>query len=123
MNSTDADTRGERIAMMLRARSVAVIGASARRDTFGHNVVTYLSNTGYRGKIYPVNARYGEVEGFRCYASMAEVPEAVDCAILAVADERLEAALESAVVAGAHSAVIFGSAVEDTAADRAPLTQ
>ncbi|HZS84964.1 MAG TPA: acetate--CoA ligase family protein [Stellaceae bacterium] len=107
---------------MLRAQSIAVIGASAKAESFGHNVVTHLTGTGYRGRIYPINPRYGEIAGLRCYAALGDVPETVDCAVLAVADERLEAALEAAAAAGARSAVIFGSAVEAEQPGRPPLT-
>jgi acyl-CoA synthetase (NDP forming) len=107
---------------MLRARSIAVVGASNRADSFGHNVVTHLTGTGYRGNLYPVNPRYEELAGLRCYPSLADVPERVDCAVLAVADEHLEAALAAAAAAGARSAVIFGTAIEAEQPDRPKLT-
>jgi len=107
---------------MLRARSIAVIGASGKSGAFGHNVVTHLIDTGYRGRVYPVNPRYDDVAGLRCYSAVSALPEVVDCAILAVADDRLEATLEAAATAGARSAVIFGAAVEEPTAGRPPLT-
>jgi acyl-CoA synthetase (NDP forming) len=110
------------IEAMLRARSIAVIGASNRADSFGHNVVTHLTGTGYRGNIYPVNPRYEELAGLRCYPALVDVPERVDCAVLAVADERLETALEAASAAGARSAVIFGTAIEAEQPGRPQLT-
>ena len=110
------------VAAMLRARSIAVIGASGKSGAFGHNVVTHLIDTGYRGRVYPVNPRYDDVAGLRCYSAVSALPEVVDCAILAVADDRLEATLEAAATAGARSAVIFGAAVEEPTAGRPPLT-
>ena len=110
------------VAAMLRARSIAVIGASGKAGTFGHNVVTHLLDTGYQGRVYPVNPRYDEVAGLRCYSSIDVLPEAVDCAILGVADDKLEATLEAAATAGARSAVIFGAAVEEPVPGRPPLT-
>jgi acyl-CoA synthetase (NDP forming) len=111
----------DRVAAMLRARSIAVIGASGRAGTFGHNVVTHLIDTGYQGRVYPVNPRYDDIAGLRCYSAVDALPEVVDCAILAVADDKLEVALEAAAAA-ARSAVIFGTAVEEPTAGRPPLT-
>ena len=107
---------------MLRARSIAIIGASAKAGTFGHNVVTHLIDTGYQGHIYPVNPHYDHIAGLRCYSAVDALPEVVDCAILAVADNKLEATLEAAAAAGARSAVIFGAAVEEPSVGRLPLT-
>lgn len=107
---------------MLRARSIAVVGASNRGESFGNNVITHLTSTGYTGKIYPVNPRYDLIEGLPCYSSVSSIPERVDCAVLAVADERLEAALEGAAAARARSAVIFGTAVEPQQPGRPLLT-
>ncbi len=117
------ETRRDPVATMLRARSIAVIGASAKEDSFGYNVVNYLTSTGYHGEIYPVTPRYQSIGDLRCYSSIADAPQPVDCAILAIADQRLEAALEAAISAGARSAVIFGTAVEDGAANRKILTE
>ncbi|MBV9522364.1 MAG: acetate--CoA ligase family protein [Alphaproteobacteria bacterium] len=111
------------VAAMLRARSIAVIGASGKSGSFGHNVVTHLVDTGYGGRIYPINPRYEEIAGIRCFAEIATLPERVDCAVLAVADERLETALADAAAAHARSAVIFGSAMEEPGRPGMPLTE
>ena len=52
-----------------------------------------LRRGGFEGAIYPVNPGYDEVDGYRCYPSIAEVPEPVDLAILGVANARVEQAL------------------------------
>ena len=116
------DIRRDSVATMLRARSIAVVGASGKVGTFGHNVVSHLIETGYRGQIHPVNPRYDEIEGLACYAEIDRIPTPVDCAILAVADNRLESALEAAAASGARSAVIFGTAIEEAPAGPLPLT-
>lgn len=120
--TTQEDFRRASVATMLRARSIAVIGASGKTGTFGHNVVSHLIETGYGGQIHPVNPRYDEIEGLPCYAEIDRIPAPVDCAILAVADNRLEVALEAAAASGARSAVIFGTAIEEAPVGPTPLT-
>lgn len=114
---------GGAVAAMLRARSIAVVGASDKEGSFGHNVVRHLVDTGYGGRLYPINPRYEEIAGLKCFAEIAALPERVDCAILAVADERLESALEAAAAASARSAVIFGTAIEEPGRHHIPLTE
>jgi len=98
---------------MLDARSVAVVGASVKAGSLGNSMVVELLRGGYERPIYPVNPGYEEVQGLRCYPSIADVPEAVDLVILGVANARIEQALRDAADAGARSAVTFSSLYEE----------
>src|SRR5439155_13536222 len=72
---------------MLEARSVAVVGASARPGSFGETLMIQLLGGGFEGEVHPVNPRYDEILGHRCVGSLAELAEAaglVDLAILGV---------------------------------------
>ena len=69
----DGDDRSA-LRAMLEAESVAVVGASARPGSFGEQMMLELMEGGYRGGIFPVNPRYEEVLGHRCFASIAELP-------------------------------------------------
>jgi acyl-CoA synthetase (NDP forming) len=97
---------------MLEARSVAVVGASVKAGSLGAQMMAELRRGGFAGAVYPVNPGYAEVDGHPCFASIAEVPEPVDLAILGVANARIERALADAVAAGARSAVTFSSLYE-----------
>ena len=57
-------------------RSVAVVGLSAEWHRPSHFAAKYLQQHGYR--IIPVNPRYTEVLGERCYASLTDIDEKVD---------------------------------------------
>jgi len=98
---------------MLEARSVALVGASARPGSFGGRMLAEVSKSGARPRLYPVNPRYAELGGRRCYPSLAELPEAPELALLAVPDAVLEEQLALAASVGSRSAVIFGNAHED----------
>ena len=94
---------------MLEARSVAVVGASARPGSFGNQLLSQLLRGGYRGAVHPVNPRYREVLGLPCHPSLAEAPGPVDLAVLAVPNGALEAQLAAAAAGGVPAAVIFAS--------------
>ena len=102
------------IDMLLNPRSIAIIGASAVSGKHGHKVVDNLVHCGFPGRIYPVNPRGGEIEGLKCYVSVADIPEPVDCAMLVIpASAALEAVRECAV-AGVRAVVIGASGFAET---------
>jgi uncharacterized protein len=59
-----------------RSRVIAVVGLSANWYRPSYFAAKYLRDHGYR--IIPVNPRYAEVLGERCYPDLAAIPEAVD---------------------------------------------
>lgn len=97
---------------MLEARSVAVVGASVKEGSLGAQMMAELRRGGFDGAVYPVNPGYEEVDGHRCYPSIADVPEPVDLAILGVSNARVEQAMIDAGAAGAASAATFSSLYE-----------
>jgi acyl-CoA synthetase (NDP forming) len=107
---------------MLGARSIAVVGASVREGSVGHQSLVELRDGGFDGRVYPINPKYDEVLGWRCYPTIADVGEPVDLVILGVANALLEDQLRAAAAAGAGSAVIFASCYEPPREDVPPLT-
>jgi len=95
---------------LLEARSVAVVGASTRRGSPGHQSVRQLVTGGFRGRVFPVNPRYREIEGIPCWPSLEAIPDSVDLVILGVPNRLLEEQLVAAGESGAEAAVIFASA-------------
>jgi acetate---CoA ligase (ADP-forming) len=109
---TASPAPGDAVRAMLEARSVALVGASPRPGTFGSRMLEEAGKSGARPRLYPVNPRYAELDGRRCYPSLAELPEAPELALLAVPDAALEEQLILAAEVGSRSAVIFGNAHE-----------
>jgi acetate---CoA ligase (ADP-forming) len=97
---------------MLEARSVALVGASPRSGSFGSRMVQEVTKSASRPRVYPVNPKYADVDGLRCYPELTDLPEPVDLALLAVPDAALPDQLALAAGCGARSAVVFGSAYE-----------
>ena len=95
-----------RLDPLLRPRSVAVVGASARVDSLGDWALRNLGLGGFKGRLYPVNPNYDNLQGHRCFPSLADLPETPDCVIFAVGDHRLESSLDEAIAAGVPAAVI-----------------
>ena len=99
-----------RLQPLLEPRSIALVGASARPDSFGYATLRNLANPYYAGRIHAVNPRYDRIDDIDCYPSLDDISESVEHAVLSVANTRIEAALVDAVKAGVRSVTIFGSA-------------
>ena len=76
------------IGRLLTPGSVAVVGASNDTAKIGHAVLRHLLDYGFAGPIYPVNPTVRHVAGVPAHASIEDIPDDVDLAVLAVpADE------------------------------------
>ncbi len=102
----------EAVRAMLEARSIALVGASARPGSLGAQMISEVGRSSSRPRTYLVNPRYSEIGGAGCLPSLADLPEPVDLAVLAVPDTALEEQLAAAARANARSAIIFGSAFD-----------
>ena len=63
-------------------KTVAVVGASSDRGKFGNKAVRAFRAQGYR--VIPINPSEAEVEGLRTFATVLDVPEAIDMATVYV---------------------------------------
>ena len=107
-----ADPGHTALTAMLEARSVALVGASARPGSLGARMIDQLARSPSRPRTYLVNPRYADIGGVPCLPSLAEVPEPVDLAVLAVPDTALEDQLALAARTNVRSAIIFGNAFD-----------
>ncbi len=63
-------------------RSVAVIGASERPFSVGGTLWRNMHGGGFAGAVYPVNPKYATLSGQRCYASVDDLPETPELAVV-----------------------------------------
>lgn len=74
----------DQIHALLHPTSIAVIGASNNSEKIGYAVVHNLKESGYQGKVYPINPSSEEIQGLKTYQKVKDVPGAVDAAIIVV---------------------------------------
>ena len=91
---------GADLTPLLAPRSIAVVGASAKVGSFGHNLYTNLRNSGFSGVLYPVNPNRRYIETVPAVPNLAELPEPVDLAILLVPAARVPDVARQGVEAG-----------------------
>ena len=69
---------------IMKPKSIAVIGASTKAKTIGSEIMQRLRDYKFNGDVYPINPKGGEIEGFKAYTSILEVPGEVDLAVIVV---------------------------------------
>lgn len=72
------------ISFFFNPKSIAIVGASPKPRSLSRLILENLEKIGFRGNIYPVNPKYAEVLGLKCYGSLQEIQGSVDIVVLAV---------------------------------------
>jgi acyl-CoA synthetase (NDP forming) len=104
--------RPDPLAVMLEARSVALVGASPRPGSLGARMIAEVAKSPAAPRTYLVNPKYEKIGAERVYPSLASLPEPAELALLAVGDAALEEQVSAAAEAGIRSVTIFGSAFD-----------
>ncbi|MGC2113610.1 MAG: acetate--CoA ligase family protein [Pseudolabrys sp.] len=97
------------IEKLLCPKSVAVVGASSNIHGLRGRILEIILSHPFGGKVYPVSRSAREVQGLKAYASVDELPEPVDLAIVIIPAAYVPAELERCGRAGIKAAVILSS--------------
>jgi acetate---CoA ligase (ADP-forming) len=108
-------------------RSIAVIGASRRRDSIGFALLHNLVANQFEGAIFPVNPHAHAIHSLRCYASIAEIPDPIDLAVVMVPRAAVQEVIEQCLARGVRGLVVitagFGETGPEGAAREARLRE
>src|SRR5690606_37440863 len=94
---------------VLNPSSVAVIGASRNADKIGGRPIDYLKRFGFKGKIFPINPSYPEVQGMQSFPDIPSLPEVPEVVIVALPGEAAVAAVEQCASMGTKAAIVMSS--------------
>src|SRR6476469_222333 len=98
--------------------SIALIGASRDLEKIPGRLLSMLRKNQFPGRIYPINPNYGDIDGLKCYASIADVREPIDLAVVIIP---ASGALEQCAAAGVRNAVIISSGFAEEGGDSAAM--
>ena len=84
---------------------VAVVGATPEPHSGGWHLLINLT-FGYKGPIYPVNPKYDEILGLKCYSRVSEIKGPLDLALIFIPAPSVPQALEDCVMKGVRGAII-----------------
>src|SRR5580698_8017018 len=95
------------VSSLIQPKSVAIIGASARRRTQGNGVIQNLQNAGFAGRIIPVHNTAAEIDGLPTAGAIEALPHDTDLAVVAIPAPSVAETLASLDRAGVRSAMVF----------------
>jgi uncharacterized protein len=105
--------------ILTSVRTIAVVGASPRRERPSHGVMAYLQQRGYRAIPVNPNAAGATINGETCYARLADVPEPIDMVDVFRRTEMAGGVVDEAIAAGAKVVWMQLGVRDDDAAARA----
>jgi acyl-CoA synthetase (NDP forming) len=98
---------------LINPGSVAIVGASETRGSFGERTLSNMS--AFTGKVYAINPKYQNLLGRPCVPSLADMPESPDCVVLCVARPMVEGMIENAAAVKAGGVIVYASGFAETA--------
>src|SRR5690606_26291694 len=102
-------TAGTSLDCFFHPRAVAVVGASERPGSVGRQLFENLSSAGFQGKLYPVNHRRSSVLGKRAFASVRDIEDEVDLAVIATPADGVLEVLEACAEKGVKGALVLSA--------------
>ena len=115
--------QGPDISPIFEATSVALIGASEREGSLGTVVLKNLVDAGFQGTIYPVNPKHDTVQGRKCFASLRDIEERVELAVIVTPAQAVPDVLDDCGANDVPAAVILSAGFRESGEDGRALEQ
>ena len=109
----------EQLDKIMRPKAIAVVGASTKDHTIGSDIMKRLKEYKFTGNIYPVNPKGGEIEGFKAYTNVKEIPGEVDLAIIVIAQKFVLQAIDDCHEKGIKGICIISAGFKESGAEGA----
>ncbi len=103
--------------LLTESKTIAVVGASPKPWRDSGEIASFLVRKGY--KVFPVNPKYGEVLGMKCYPDLKSIPEKIDIVDIFRNPEEVEPVIDEAIAAGAKAVWMQLGVVNEHAALKA----
>ena len=97
------------VSRLIQPRTVAIVGASARRRTQGNGVIQNLQQAGFGGRISPLHNTAAEIDGLPTAGAIEQLPRDTDLAVVAIPASSVAETLAALDRAGVLSAGVFSN--------------
>lgn len=94
--------------------SVAVIGAAREEKKVGRIIFDNIINSGYKGKLFPVNLKADKIHGIKCYHSVLDIPGDLDLAIIVIPAQFVSQVLEECSKKNMKWAIVISAGFKET---------
>jgi acetyl-CoA synthetase len=100
---------------LLKPRSVAVVGASERDDSYAGETLLNLRGAGFAGPVWGVHPPRGQAHGYECFPSLSELPEVPDAVVVGIPAASVAEVLDEAGRLGCGGAVVYSAGFGEVA--------
>src|SRR5512138_2937369 len=107
-------TEGKPLDAIFAPRSVAVIGATEKAGTVGRAILWNLITSPFGGSVFPVNPGRPHVLGIKSYASILDVPEPVDLAMVITPAQTVPGVIRDCAERGVRAAIVISAGFKET---------
>ena len=97
-----------------KPRSIAVLGASDKPGKVGYDVLKNLIQSGYRGKVYPINPGSSEIQGLQSYSRLQDIDEEIDLLIYLIPPQYILSTLDACKQKGIDSIIAISAGFKET---------
>ena len=111
------------LSTMFEPASVAVFGASERRDSVGKLVFMNMIESGFKGQVYPVNPKHRKIQGHRAYPDLDSIGKPVDLAVITTPATTVPGIIESCGEHGIRAAVVLSAGFREAGPQGLKLEQ
>ncbi|MGY2005767.1 bifunctional acetate--CoA ligase family protein/GNAT family N-acetyltransferase [Nocardia gipuzkoensis] len=113
-DSRERASEARSVGNLLAPRSVAVIGATPATGRVGGALLANLLSGLFQGPVFPVNPNRKSVRGVRAYATVREIPDEVDLAVVAVPPAAIGSVLDDCMAKGVKGLVVLTAGFGET---------
>ena len=102
---------------LLSPKSIAIIGASSTPQKVGGIVLNNVTNSDFKGVVYPVNPKISDINGVKTYPDIQNLPEVVDLAVIAIPSNLVNPVLKEIGEKGIKNVVIYSAGYKEIGLD------
>jgi acetate---CoA ligase (ADP-forming) len=103
------------LSRLLRPRSIAVVGASERDDSYAGETLLNLRGAGFAGPVWGVHPTRRQAHGYECLPSLSELPDVPDAVVVGIPAAAVAEVLDEAGRLGCGGAVVYGAGFGEVA--------
>ncbi len=103
----------KRLKKIFQPKTIAVIGASDRKDSVGYSVMKNLLADGFEGEVIPVNLNHSKIQGKKSYPNVKDIPQDIDLAVIVTPSKAVPEVVEDCGQAGVGGLVIISAGFKE----------
>ncbi len=104
-------------------KSVALVGASDRKESVGYRLLLNMQEAGFKGGLYPVNPKHQILSGFKVYPDLNAIPEDLDLVVIATPAPTVPVIVRQCGEKGVSSIIIISAGFGELGAEGKRLQQ